>query len=106
MSAAFTECDQFQGGHHHPELIITELLDDENKVVSDGEPGELTITTLGVEGVPLIRFKTGDLLRKHTEICACGRTTYRLGPVEGRKQQMIKYRSEEHTSELQSRPHL
>ncbi|HLW40841.1 MAG TPA: AMP-binding protein [Flavobacterium sp.] len=92
MSAAFTECDQFQGGHHHPELIITELLDDENKVVSDGEPGELTITTLGVEGVPLIRFKTGDLLRKHTEICACGRTTYRLGPVEGRKQQMIKYK--------------
>lgn len=92
MSAAFTECNQFQGGHHHPELIITELLDDENKVVSDGEPGELTITTLGVEGVPLIRFKTGDLLRKHTETCACGRTTYRLGPVEGRKQQMIKYK--------------
>jgi len=92
MSAAFTECNQFQGGHHHPELIITELLDDENKVVHDGALGELTITTLGVEGVPLIRFKTGDLVRKHTETCACGRTTYRLGPVEGRKQQMIKYK--------------
>src|SRR5690554_7496930 len=40
----------------------------------------------------MICFKTGDLLRKHTEICACGRTIYRLGPVEGRKQQMIKYK--------------
>lgn len=92
MSAAFTECPSFKGGHHHPELIITELLNDDNKVVADGELGELTITTLGVEGLPLIRFKTGDLLRKHTEVCECGRTTYRLGPVEGRKQHMIKYK--------------
>lgn len=92
MGAAFTECNQFQGGHHHPELIITEILDDENKQVNDGEVGELTITTLGVEGVPLVRFKTGDLVRKHSESCACGRNTYRLGPVEGRKQHMIKYK--------------
>lgn len=92
MSAAFTECESFRGGHHHPELIITELLNDDNQVVADGELGELTITTLGVEGLPLIRFKTGDLLRKHTEACKCGRTTYRLGPVEGRKQHMIKYK--------------
>ena len=42
--------------------------------------------------MPLLRFKTGDLVRKHTESCSCGRTTYRLGPVEGRKQHMIKYK--------------
>lgn len=92
MGAAFTECAAFQGGHHHPELIITEILDENNQPVADGALGELTITTLGVEGVPLVRFKTGDLVRKYTQPCVCGRTTHRLGPVEGRKQQMIKYK--------------
>lgn len=92
MSAAFTECEYQVGGHHHPELIITEILDDNNQVVADGELGELTITNLGIEGIPLLRFKTGDLVRKHSKPCQCGRNTYRIGPVEGRKQQMIKYK--------------
>ncbi|MGK7389895.1 MAG: phenylacetate--CoA ligase family protein [Candidatus Cyclobacteriaceae bacterium M2_1C_046] len=92
MATAFTECEEGCGGHTHPELIITEILDDNNNPVPDGEPGELTITTLGVEAMPLIRFKTGDILCKHTEKCNCGRTTYRLGPVIGRKHQMIKYK--------------
>jgi len=92
MSAAFTECEHQVGGHHHPELIITEILDDNNQVVADGELGELTITNLGIEGIPLLRFKTGDLVRKHSNPCECGRNTYRIGPVEGRKQQMIKYK--------------
>lgn len=63
MSTAFTECEKQQGGHHHPELIITEILDDNNKPVEDGAEGELTITTLGVEGMPLLRFKTGDIVK-------------------------------------------
>ncbi len=92
MATAFTECEFQQGGHHHPELIICEVLDEENQEVNEGELGELTITTLGVEGLPLLRFKTGDLVRKFSEICKCGRNTDRLGPVEGRKQQMIKYK--------------
>jgi phenylacetate-CoA ligase len=80
------------GGHHHPELIIVEFLDDNNNPVSEGEPGEVTITTLGVEGMPLLRFKTGDVCHHYTEPCRCGRTTMRLGPVLGRKNQMIKYK--------------
>lgn len=92
MSTAFTECEFGLGGHHQPDLIITEILDDQNKEVADGELGELTITTLGIEGMPLLRFKTGDLLRKHVEKCKCNSNTYRLGPVEGRKQHMIKYK--------------
>lgn len=92
MSAAFTECEYHIGGHHHPELIITEVLDENNVEVADGELGELTITNLGIEGIPLLRFKTGDLVRKHSEACKCGRNTYRIGPVEGRTQQMIKYK--------------
>jgi phenylacetate-CoA ligase len=92
MSAAFTECSEGKGGHHHPELVIVEFLDEENKPVAEGEPGEVTITTLGVEGMPLLRFKTGDLCSHYTEPCACGRTTIRLGPIVGRRKQMIKYK--------------
>ncbi|WP_126652648.1 phenylacetate--CoA ligase family protein [Chryseobacterium aureum] len=92
MSTAFTECEFQIGGHHHPELIITEILDDEGNPVKNGESGELTITTLGVEAIPLLRFKTGDIVKAHYEPCRCGRNTMRLGPVVGRKQQMIKYK--------------
>lgn len=92
MSTAFTECEQQAGGHHHPELIITEILDDDGNPVKEGESGELTITTLGVEALPLLRFKTGDVVKAHYEPCPCGRNTMRLGPVVGRKQQMIKYK--------------
>nr|WP_194716181.1 AMP-binding protein [Chryseobacterium muglaense] len=92
MSTAFTECEHQIGGHQHPELIITEILDDEGNPVKHGESGELTITTLGVEALPLLRFKTGDLVKAHCEPCKCGRNTMRLGPVVGRKQQMIKYK--------------
>lgn len=92
MSTAFTECEFHVGGHHHPELLITEILDDEGNPVAENESGELVITTLGVEAVPLLRFKTGDLVKAHYEPCKCGRNTMRLGPVVGRKQQMIKYK--------------
>lgn len=92
MSTAFTECEHFQGGHHHPELIVVEVLDENNKPVGNGEPGELTFTTLGIEAMPLVRFKTGDIVTLHTDACACGRNTLRIGPIIGRKQQMIKYK--------------
>lgn len=92
MSTTFTECEYQQGGHHHPELIITEVLDDAGNRVGENESGELTITTLGVEAMPLIRFRTGDIVTMHTGTCACGRNTARVSPVLGRKQQMIKYK--------------
>lgn len=92
MSTAFTECEHAVGGHQHPELIIVEFLDDNNNPVADEEAGEVTVTTLGVEGMPLLRFKTGDICYHYTEPCACGRTTTRLGPVVGRKKQMIKFK--------------
>jgi len=92
MGAGFTECPQGMGGHIHPELIIIEFLDENNMPVADDEAGEITITTLGVEGMPLLRYKSGDVCFHHNEPCACGRTTMRLGPVIGRKQHMIKYK--------------
>lgn len=90
MGTSFCECEAGRGGHHHPELIICELLDENNNVVPEGEIGELTVTTLGVEGMPLLRFKTGDIARFHYEPCSCGRTTMRISPIIGRKNQMIK----------------
>jgi len=92
MSTAFTECEYGKGGHHHPELIIVEVLDENNQPVKEGESGELTFTTLGIEAMPLIRFKTGDIVQLHGNACECGRNTLRVGPVIGRKQQMIKYK--------------
>lgn len=92
MSTAFAECEHFIGGHHHPELIITEVLDANDIPVANGEAGELAVTTLGIEGMPLVRFKTGDIVQFHNEPCKCGRNTMRIGPVIGRKQQMIKYK--------------
>jgi phenylacetate-CoA ligase len=92
MSTSFTECEYGIGGHHHPELIIVEFLDEHDKPVPPGVPGEVTVTTLGVEGMPLLRFKTGDISTAHVEPCRCGRNSMRLGPVIGRKRQMIKYK--------------
>lgn len=90
MSATFSECPYGCGGHVHPELIIVEIIGDDNKPVKDGEVGEVVVTTLGVEGMPLLRFRTGDISRKITQQCACGRNSYRLTPIVGRKNNMIK----------------
>jgi phenylacetate-CoA ligase len=92
MGTAFTECSEGKGGHHQPELIIVEFLDENDQPSHPDDFGEITITTLGVEGMPLLRFKTGDLCRRHTEPCGCGRNTMRLGPIIGRKKQMIKFK--------------
>lgn len=92
MAASFTECGSGMGGHHHPELLIVEFLDENNNPVREGEAGELTVTTLGVEGMPLLRFRTGDICHGHYEPCSCGRNTMRVGPVIGRKNQMIKFK--------------
>lgn len=92
MQTAFNECNVKQGGHLHPELIFAEILDENNMPVSEGNIGELVITTLGVEAMPLVRFKTGDMIQAYSQPCSCGRNTKRLGPVVGRKQQMIKYK--------------
>jgi phenylacetate-CoA ligase len=92
MQTAFTECTECKGGHLQPDLLIVELLDEMNKAVAPGEPGEVTITTLGVEGMPLLRYKTGDICVYDDTPCACGRNSLRLSPVMGRKKQMLKYK--------------
>ena len=92
MQTSFTECSEGKGGHLQPELIIAEFLDSEGKPVKSGEEGEVTVTTLGIEGIPLLRFRTGDMVVYHSEPCRCGRNTLRLSGVTGRKGQMIKFK--------------
>jgi len=92
MATTFAECEYGCGGHHHPELIICEVIDNDGNILPDGETGELAVTTLGVEGMPLLRFKTGDIVCFHTEKCRCGRTSMRVSPVVGRANHLLKYK--------------
>jgi phenylacetate-CoA ligase len=90
MATAFTECGHGTGAHVQPDLVILEVIDANGQPVRDGEAGEVVVTPLGVEGMPLLRYRTGDICHLYTAPCACGRTTPRLGPVVGRKQQLLK----------------
>ena len=90
MGATFSECEHGQGGHVHPELIIVEIIGEDGQEVPDGQVGEVVVTTLGVEGMPLLRFRTGDMAAKLVDRCRCGRWSYRLTPLVGRKNNMIK----------------
>lgn len=93
-SVSYCECLAHQGGHAHPELVYTEIIDEGGNVLPDGKAGELVVTSLGVEGLPLLRYRTGDITFKISSPCNCGRNSLRIGPVLGRTSQLIKYRGE------------
>lgn len=90
MSTAFTECPEHNGNHVLSDLIYTEILDESRNPVNPGEIGELVVTPLGIQTMPLVRFATGDMLTYHNNPCSCGRNTPRLSAVVGRKQQKMK----------------
>jgi phenylacetate-CoA ligase len=92
LQTAFCECQKSRGGHEHPEFILTEVVDENGNILPDGQPGEVVVTPLGVEGLPLVRFRTGDIARFYTESCNCGWNTPRLGPIEGRLAQRLKFK--------------
>lgn len=92
MATAFADCTAGCGGHLLPELVVVEIVDDLGHPVASGEPGEVVVTPLGVEGTPLLRYRTGDIAQLHSEPCRCGRQTPRLGPILGRRAQMLKCR--------------
>ncbi len=92
MATAFADCTAGCGGHLLPELIVAEIIDASGQPVPAGTPGEVVVTPLGIEGTPLLRYRTGDIATLHTEPCACGRQTPRLGPILGRLSQMLKCR--------------
>jgi phenylacetate-CoA ligase len=89
---SFCECTAQQGGHLHPDLAVVEIVNDRGEALPGGESGEVVVTPLSIEGMPLIRFCTGDVSFLIDEPCGCGRRSPRLGPILGRKKQMIKFR--------------
>ena len=90
LAVAYCDCSAKYGGHAHPELVYTEIVGDNGLPVPEGTAGELVATPLGVEGTPLVRYKTGDITFKLPGECPCGRNSMRIGPILGRKSQMIK----------------
>ena len=70
--------------------MYAEILDERGRPLPPGDAGELVVTTFGVEAMPLVRYRTGDVSFIETGPCPCGRTTPRLGPILGRRTQMIK----------------
>ncbi len=92
LATTFCECEHRQGGHLRPELNVIEIVDENGQPAADGTPGEVVTTPLGVTGMPLVRFRTNDISYIISEPCGCGRTTRRLAPVMGRKNQMLKYK--------------
>ncbi len=85
------ECIEAQHGLHiWEDHFIAEIIDpDTGEVLPDGEQGELVITTITKEGIPLIRYRTRDITRRIAEPCVCGRTHVRLERMSGRSDDML-----------------
>ena len=90
LSGSCCECEAGVGAHVPTDLMHVEILDDSGNALPDGVVGEVVATTFGVEGMPLVRFRTGDCAALFSGPCRCGRSSPRLGPIVGRKQQKLK----------------
>ena len=84
------DCDAHAGLHIWEDHFLPEILDPATlKAVPDGECGELVITTLTKEGMPMIRYRTKDLTSLETAKCSCGRTMARIQRFKGRTDDML-----------------
>ena len=78
-------CPAFEGMHLRENHILAEIIDEQGRVLPDGEYGELVITTIGMEAMPLLRYRTGDYTRFFREACPCGGVTRRMDRVSRRE---------------------
>ena len=84
------ECTARGGMHIQHDFYYPEIVDPETLLpLPDGEYGELCFTCLNKHAVPLIRYRTRDITTLTHEVCACGRTTPRMGRVSGRTDDML-----------------
>ncbi len=74
-------CRAHAGMHLRENNVIAEIIDEDGRVLPDGETGELVITTIGMEAMPLIRYRTGDYTRILPGTCPCGSSVIRLDRV-------------------------
>ena len=85
-----TDCSFHKGLHIHEDHFLPEIVDQNTlKPLRDGMTGELVISTLTKEGLPLIRYRTKDLTSIDHSPCACGRTTARIARFTGRTDDML-----------------
>ena len=84
------ECPEQNGLHVFEDLFYPEIIDpDTGEALPDGEFGELVLTTLDKEAMPMIRYRTRDLTRIIAEPCACGRTLRRIDRIGSRSDDMF-----------------
>ena len=87
------ECLEHCGMHINEDYFIPEIIDPKTgEVLPEGEQGELVITCIKKEGIPLIRYRTKDITRLFYEKCKCGRTFCRMENLSGRSDDMLKIR--------------
>jgi len=87
------ECEYTCGMHINEDFFIPEIIDPvTEEVLPHGEKGELVITCISKEALPLIRYRTKDITRLIYEPCKCGRTTVRMENLSGRSDDMLKIR--------------
>lgn len=87
------ECEELCGMHINEDHFLCEIIDPETgEVLPAGEKGELVVTCLSKEALPLIRYRTRDITRLMYEPCKCGRTTARMENLSGRTDDMLKIR--------------
>ncbi|MEG1886782.1 MAG: phenylacetate--CoA ligase [Oscillospiraceae bacterium] len=87
------ECMERDGLHICEDFYYTEIIDSKTgEVLEPGSTGELVVTTLTKEGIPMLRYRTKDITRINYEPCRCGRTTARMDKIKGRSDDMLKIR--------------
>ena len=87
------ECCEQSGMHICEDYFYPEIVDPETlEPLAEGETGELLVTTLTKEGLPLLRYRTRDITRLNYSPCKCGRTGVRMDKVKGRSDDMLKIR--------------
>ena len=87
------ECLEVCGMHINEDFFIPEIIDPvTEEVLPEGEQGELVITCIKKEGIPLIRYRTRDITRLFYDKCKCGRTFCRMENLSGRSDDMLKIR--------------
>ena len=84
------ECREKAGMHINEDMFYAEIVDTEhNRALGEGEKGEMVITTLTKEGMPVLRYRTKDITSVTYEPCKCGRTLARMARVVGRTDDML-----------------
>ena len=84
------ECQALTGMHISEDHFLPEIIDPATgRVLGEGEEGELVITTLTKEALPILRYRTKDITSLHYEKCDCGRTTVRMSKIQGRCDDML-----------------